>query len=258
MEDHGTYWSVPTDLDPEADNVLSVICFSDTHTKHKNWRFDGLPPADILLHAGDFTFDGHKGEVVSFEEWGQFIANLNVDETKNQEIYSHYYSEGVDPENEEEMKWNGVPADERKYKHLICIAGNHEMTFDVKWYDTDPNAKRYHKLINPAPNAQEIKQIVVNSEYWHYLEDSSKTLFGLKIYGAPWQPYFFNWAFQLSRGKELNEKWKLIPKDTDILLTHGPPYCHGDKLSFGWMRHVLIKFLVKSLDFRITTEDHAV
>ena len=35
----------------------------------------------------------------------------------------------------------------------------------------------------------------------------------------------------MSRGEELAEKWKLIPDDTDILITHGPPYCHGDKVS---------------------------
>jgi Icc-related predicted phosphoesterase len=48
---------------------------------------------------------------------------------------------------------------------------------------------------------------------------------GLKIYGSPWQPEFYNWAFNLPRnGKELEEKWNNIPDDTDILLTHGPAW----------------------------------
>ena len=163
MEDHGAFWSVPTALDIEAESVLRVICFSDTHTKHKNWRFDQLPPADMVLHAGDFTFDGNKGEVTSFEEWGRFMASLNVDESKNGALYAHYYGDGdaVDGDAVDDVKWEEVPAAERKYKHLICIAGNHEMTFDVKWYDTDPNAKRYHKLIDPAPNAEAIKGAVI-------------------------------------------------------------------------------------------------
>ena len=67
------------------------------------------------------------------------------------------------------------------------------------------------------------------SSYWKYLEDSSITLFGIKIYGSPWQPNYFNWAFNLPRGKLLKQKWDKIP-NCHILLTHGPPYCHGDKL----------------------------
>jgi Icc-related predicted phosphoesterase len=46
---------------------------------------------------------------------------------------------------------------------------------------------------------------------------------GLKIYGSPWQPRFFDWAFNLNRGPEMAEKWKLIPDETNILITHGPP-----------------------------------
>jgi len=90
---------------------------------------------------------------------------------------------------------------------------------------------RYHKLIRPPPNAEAIKKIISESAHWTYLEDSSVDVYGLKVWGAPWQPFFYNWAFQLSRGKELSEKWALVPEDTDILVTHGPPYCHGDKVS---------------------------
>merc|ERR1712173_160225 len=111
--------------------------------------------------------------------------------------------------NEEEFKYNEVAMGERKYKNLICIAGNHELTFQVDWYDTDSSARRYHKL--SKQNAKEIKNIVVKSSAWIYLEDTSYCLYGLNFYGAPWQPYFYNWAFQLSRGDELDEKWKKIP-----------------------------------------------
>ena len=34
-----------------------------------------------------------------------------------------------------------------------------------------------------------------------YLEDSSVTVYGIKIYGTPWQPEFCGWAFNLPRGK---------------------------------------------------------
>lgn len=42
----------------------------------------------------------------------------------------------------------------------------------------------------------------------------------------PWfdrQPVFCDWGFNLERGKPCLDKWNLIPCDTDILITHGPP-----------------------------------
>lgn len=57
-----------------------------------------------------------------------------------------------------------------------------------------------------------------------YLQDSSVKIEGLKIYGSPWQPRFFDWAFNLNRGPEMAEKWMRIPEDADILITHGPPH----------------------------------
>lgn len=59
----------------------------------------------------------------------------------------------------------------------------------------------------------------------HYLEDSSISIDGIKFYGSPWTPKFFNWAFMLPRdGVEIRRKWRAIPQNTDVLITHGPPY----------------------------------
>ncbi len=47
----------------------------------------------------------------------------------------------------------------------------------------------------------------------------------VRIYGSPWQPEFFNWAYNLPRnGEELKAKWDAIPDNTDILVTHGPAW----------------------------------
>jgi Icc-related predicted phosphoesterase len=51
---------------------------------------------------------------------------------------------------------------------------------------------------------------------------------GLIFYESPWQPWFLDWAFNLRTSKELKEKWDLIPKNTDILVTHCPPLGYGD------------------------------
>ena len=57
-----------------------------------------------------------------------------------------------------------------------------------------------------------------------YLQDSGAEIAGLRLWGAPWQPWFKNWAFNLHRGDPIAAKWNMIPDDTDILITHGPAY----------------------------------
>ena len=61
------------------------------------------------------------------------------------------------------------------------------------------------------------------------MNDSGITIEGLKIWGSPIQPTFYDWAFNRKRGAEINKHWKLIPPDTDILITHGPPFQILDK-----------------------------
>jgi hypothetical protein len=51
----------------------------------------------------------------------------------------------------------------------------------------------------------------------------------LKVWGSPWTLAFPGMnpackAFTVDTEKELAEKWKLIPDDVDILITHGPAY----------------------------------
>lgn len=57
-----------------------------------------------------------------------------------------------------------------------------------------------------------------------YLRDAELLVDGLRFWGAPWQPWFNNWVFNLLRGAEIAAKWALIPDDIDVLITHGPPY----------------------------------
>ena len=56
-----------------------------------------------------------------------------------------------------------------------------------------------------------------------YLEGDSVTIRGLKIWGGPWTPRFFDWAFNVDRGERIKRYWDLIPDNTDVVVTHGPP-----------------------------------
>ncbi|KAI0224897.1 Metallophosphoesterase domain-containing protein 1 [Lamellibrachia satsuma] len=66
-----------------------------------------------------------------------------------------------------------------------------------------------------------------------YLKDSEVTVFGIRVYGSPWQPEFYNWAFNLPRGQPCLDKWNRIPEGIDVLVTHGPPVGYGDLCSSG-------------------------
>lgn len=97
--------------------------------------------------------------------------------------------------------WLGTLA----HPHKVVVAGNHDWCF-----------QRY---------PQEARRRLPNALY---LQDEAAELAGLKFYGSPWQPWFLDWAFNLPRGPELAAKWALIPADTDVLVTHGPPEGIGD------------------------------
>lgn len=96
------------------------------------------------------------------------------------------------------------------HTHKVVIAGNHDFCFERQ----------------PEESAQILTAAT-------YLLDGAVEIEGIKIYGSPWQPEFFDWAFNLPRGPELARKWAAIPGDTDILMTHGPPQGILDETSAG-------------------------
>lgn len=98
------------------------------------------------------------------------------------------------------------------HKHKIFVAGNHDWLFE-----------RNNQFARTLLNTKII-----------YLQDSACEIEGLKIYGSPWQPRFYDWAFNLMRGREIAEKWKMIPNDIDILITHGPPNGILDEVPRKW------------------------
>jgi len=87
------------------------------------------------------------------------------------------------------------------HPHKVLVAGNHDWLFERR-----PDLAR---------------EVVAGVTY---LQDSGTEVAGLRIWGSPWQPWFYDWAFNLPRGEALREKWDMIPDGTDVLVTHGPPY----------------------------------
>lgn len=112
------------------------------------------------------------------------------------------------------------------HPHKVLVAGNHDITLDLPFYQV--NHHRFHK--KKPHDAHHIKSYVLREEGIHYLEDSSVTIDGVKFYGSPITPTFCNWAFNVDRGLPIRAVWSGIPEDTDVLITHGPPYGIGDEI----------------------------
>jgi Icc-related predicted phosphoesterase len=117
-------------------------------------------------------------------------------------------------------------------RHNVHLSSEWMQTYLKPWID---DLSQRMKIFVVSGNHDFIferaKEMVPNLN-WEYLEDSGSKFQGLNIWGSPWQPIFFNWAFNASEEK-LAQKWQLIPEDTDILLLHGPPHGYGDFSSFG-------------------------
>lgn len=97
------------------------------------------------------------------------------------------------------MQWFGAQA----FAYKVCIAGNHD-----RFMEADPGlANRY---------AKESGVILLN--------DSGVDIEGISFWGSPITPRFFDWSFMRDPGPAIEAHWKLIPKHTDVLITHGPPH----------------------------------
>lgn len=136
---------------------MRIVCISDTHMHYPN-----VPFGDVLIHAGDATYHGHKEEVEEFASW-----------------------------------WETLP-----HRHKIFVPGNHDWLFQLR----------------PMLGRAMLKDTT------HVLIDEDVYIERLRFHGTPWQPAFGNWAFGLPRGEILNAHWDLVPDDTDVLITHSPPF----------------------------------
>ncbi len=120
-----------------------------------------------------------------------------------------------------------------RYDAVVTICGNHEEEIERKHH------AEFVKFCQ--------EQGVV------YLEDSGFEYKGVKIWGSPVTPWFFDWGWNRSIRDDnmvyspprfggggavfkmvphIKPHWDKIPADTNILLTHGPAYGILDELVF--------------------------
>lgn len=170
-----------------------------------------LPPADILLHAGDITFVGQETE-----------HQLMVDMLKDADA---------------ELK--------------IVIAGNHDITLDEKYYNEVGYCKHWRNGRQDLAKIREMYCGEEARRHGIVYMDEGLRTFTLNngarftVYASPYQPEFCRWAFAYNRsqdrfnpspspdGAEFQAE-NPVPSypGVDIMLTHGPPKGIRDGVSY--------------------------
>jgi Icc-related predicted phosphoesterase len=191
-----------------------------------------FPKADVLLHSGDLTMVG------TMPQYRNTIAMLK----------------GMDAE----LK--------------LVIAGNHDLSLHGDYYRTDQMARNIQgEAAYDADTAREAHELWTGQEakdagitylteglYTFELSNGAK----FSVYASPWQPAFFDWAFNypheedrwnpphLVTGKmpqgKLHTGKNIVPApperdphpipegaQVDIMITHGPAWKHLDKCMNG-------------------------
>jgi Icc-related predicted phosphoesterase len=109
------------------------------------------------------------------------------------------------------------------HKYKILIPGNHDWLFEEREEYARSLFKDTHILINEGVEIE-----------------------GLKFWGSPVQPIFYDWAFN-KLPKELEATFSMIPEGTDVVITHTPPKNQLDLVDRRGGGHVGCPILAKHI-----------
>lgn len=206
------------------------VFISDTHGNHRH--ISHLPRGDVLVHAGDFSRSGETGSIQELSTYFRELVDANTREGSDK---AHV----------------GTRKNRPTFRKVICVAGNHDLTLDQEYYDREwQRFHRHGRKFDPAAAQTSIRRHAVylhdegvgvefpfddgaNKNSCRSSNDSNSKTTSVHVWGSPYSPKFFNWAFNKERGSPIREIWDKIPsresnKPVDVLITHGPPLGRGD------------------------------
>lgn len=109
-------------------------------------------------------------------------------------------------------------------RHIISVQGNHEIQVEI-------NFLAARGLVNPRI---------------HFIDVGIIEIEGLKIFCSAVTPEFCNWAYGMDCD-DIKRHWSLIPKDADVLVTHGPAYGILDQIKPNESEHLGCRKLLRVL-----------
>ncbi|PWY96595.1 Metallo-dependent phosphatase [Aspergillus sclerotioniger CBS 115572] len=174
------------------------VCVSDTHAYTPSEAGFKLPAGDVLIHAGDLTNHGSSAELRKTMSW--------------------------------------IATAEFEVKIIIC--GNHDITLDPGFY-AEYGSQFYGQRLEDTQKCIDI--VTQASPSIIYLRHQSalvrltrsngpNTVF--KIFGSPYSQSSGSWAYGYESSNAV-ALWNIIPLDTDIVVTHTPPWSHCDSRTEG-------------------------
>jgi Icc-related predicted phosphoesterase len=114
----------------------------------------------------------------------------------------------------------------------FCAHGRAEEAHDfAAWLGSLPHP---HKLVTAGNHDRAIEQdpaafrAAFAAHGIHLLINDVIDIEGFRFFGSPYTPTFYDWHFMRDRGPALRSEWAKIPEQTDVVITHGPAYGHGD------------------------------
>lgn len=105
------------------------------------------------------------------------------------------------------LEWLGT----LDYEHKVFIGGNHDNFLEL------------------YPEA--VEEMLPDGVT--YLNNDGVEINNVNIWGSPVVPGLYGWTFGRHRGHLMEQHWQYMPFDTQILMTHVPPYGILDK-SRSW------------------------
>src|SRR5437763_15698101 len=137
---------------------LRIVAISDTHEQHEQIR---LPEGDLLICAGDISFNGRPQAIAGFNRW--FAA--------------------------------------QPHRFKLLIAGNHDFLFEENNAVARSLLSEEIIYLEDSGCELDVAQAVSLREPLQKEESpASKPATLLEFWGSPITPWFFIWAFKLHRG----------------------------------------------------------
>jgi Icc-related predicted phosphoesterase len=103
--------------------------------------------------------------------------------------------------------------DKQNARYIVSVQGNHEL-----WVESNFNLAKQIAM-------DECPEII-------FIDEGAFEIDGVKFYGSAIQPWFHSWAWNRHPG-EIKKHWDAIPDDTQVLLTHSPPYGILDRTCYA-------------------------